>query len=352
MAHTLQERYSPMVDAKLRYTIPQKTGVIWNNRYEGDPKAGVVKVPVRDTESTVAAYSKVDGVAKTNGATSYTSLTINKDYAVNEIIDGYDAAAVPDNLVADRIDSAGYGMALQMNTDGTTELVSKCTPLNTASALTKDTIYAAFVAARTAMSKAKVPLQGRWALVTPDCYALVITSPEFIKASALGDSVVQNGAVGAIAGFMLYEDATIPANFYFIAGHMDWCSRVEEWAVPVKLPDISGSGTYIGASAVQGRKVYGHLVTKPETLLSKAAVLDPTLAEGTYSAGGTPLAITLGTNATSAYYRKFTTTWGAWTLYDDDSKPTGAATNKFEAYGIDGDLVRSGTVSITFTKAS
>ena len=352
MPHTLQDRFSSLVDAKLRYTIPQKTGVIWNNRYEGDPKAGAVKVPVRDTEATVAAYDKASGVAKTTGTTTYTTLTIDKDYAVNEVIDGYDAAAVPDNLVADRLDSAGYGLATQMNSDGTTELVSKCTPLNTAAALTKDTIYAAFVSARTTLSKAKVPLMGRWALVTPDCYALVITSPEFIKASALGDAVVQSGAVGAIAGFTLFEDATIPANMYFIAGHPDWCCRVEDWAVPVHLQDINGSGTYIGASAAQGRKVYGHLVTKPSTLLSKAAVLDPTLAEGTYSAGGTELTITLGTNATGAYYRKYTTSWGAWTEYNASSKPTGAATNVFEAYCIDGDSVRSGTVSITFEKVS
>ena len=77
-----------------------------------------------------------------------------------------------------------------------------------AAALTDNTVYAAFVTARTALSNAKVPLAGRFALVTPECYALILQSDEFIKASALGDAVVQTGALGQIAGFNIFEDAT------------------------------------------------------------------------------------------------------------------------------------------------
>ena len=37
MAHELQDRYSKLVDAKLRATLVKKDGVIFNNRYEGNP---------------------------------------------------------------------------------------------------------------------------------------------------------------------------------------------------------------------------------------------------------------------------------------------------------------------------
>ena len=122
MAHELQERYSKLVDVKLRATLVKKDGVIFNNRYEGDPKAGKVKVPVRDTEVTVADYSKTAGAGATHGDTAYIDVTVDKDKAVNEIIDGFDAAAVPDNLVADRLDSAAYSMALQIEKDATAVL--------------------------------------------------------------------------------------------------------------------------------------------------------------------------------------------------------------------------------------
>ena len=44
---------------------------------------------------------------------------------------------------------------------------------------------------------------------------------------------------------------------------------MNEWQVGVHLQDLAGSGKYIGASAVQGRKIYAHKVTKPQTLLIK-----------------------------------------------------------------------------------
>lgn len=271
MAHTPQERYSQLVDLKLRDVIVKKDGVIFNNRYEGDPKAGVVKVPVRDTEVAIGDYSKTNGATATHGDTTYLDVTIDKDKAVNEIIDGYDAAAVPDNLVADRLDSAAYSLALQIEKDATVALEGAATQYDDTTALTKDTIYEKVVGVRTKMSKAKVPNDGRrFLLVTPDTYALLLTSPEFIKASDLGDAVVQTGAVGRIAGFNVYEDNTLTeATTEFIAGHPDWCTRVNEWAVPVHLQDISGSGKYIGASAVQGRRIYAHKVTKATTLYIK-----------------------------------------------------------------------------------
>ena len=270
MAHTAQERYSNLVDIKLRHTLVKKDGVIFNNRYEGSPKAGSVKVPVRDTEVTVADYNKASGVAGTSGTTTYLAVPIDKDKSVNEIIDGFDAASVPDNLVADRLDSAGYSLAYQMEQDATTVLEAKATATGTTTALTKATVYEAIVDARTALSKAKVPNDGkRFLLVSPDVYALVLKSPEFIKASDLGDTVTQTGAVGKIAGFLVFEDATLSATTEFIAGHPNWCTRIKEWSVPVHVQDISGSGKYIVASAVQGRMVYAHAVTKAATLLIK-----------------------------------------------------------------------------------
>ena len=156
MAHELQDRYSKLVDAKLRATLVKKDGVIFNNRYEGNPKAGKVKVPVRDTEVAVADYSKTDGAGATHGDTSYIDVTVDKDKAVNEIIDGFDAAAVPDNLVADRLDSAAYSMALQIEKDATTVLEAQATTFGDTSALSPETIYGTIVDVRTAMSKAHI----------------------------------------------------------------------------------------------------------------------------------------------------------------------------------------------------
>ena len=109
MAHANQERWSKLVDAKLRNVLVTRDNMIFNNRYEGDPKAGKVKIPVRDTEVAVKTYNKATGVDLDAGSTAYIDLAIDQDEAVNELIDGYDAASVPDGIVAERLDMNGSG---------------------------------------------------------------------------------------------------------------------------------------------------------------------------------------------------------------------------------------------------
>ena len=92
---------------------------------------------------TVKDYDKASGVDLETGTTTYMDLDIDQDKAVNELIDGYDAAAVPDNLVADRLDSAGYSLALEMdkkciNVLETTSGVNICA---TKTAATEETAY-------------------------------------------------------------------------------------------------------------------------------------------------------------------------------------------------------------------
>lgn len=78
----------------------------------------------------------------------------------------------------------------------------------------------AFEYVRTAMSKAHIPNDNRrWLLVSPETYALILKSPEFVRATQLGDAVVQTGAQGRIAGFNVFEDTTLSETTDFIAGH-------------------------------------------------------------------------------------------------------------------------------------
>lgn len=304
MAHTAQERYSDLVLAKMRAENVLADGFAFNNDYEGDPKAGAVKIPQRDTEVAVSAYDKANGISAAEGATSYVTLTIDKDKAVNEIIDGYDAASVPDNLVADRLDSAGYALARQIDTDGATCLLAGATAVNVAS-LTKDNIYANIVDIRTALSKANVPDDGkRYLLVTPDAFALILKSPEFISASDLGDAVKQNGILGKIAGFLVKEWNDSTANLAMIAGHPRYATRVHEWQVPVRIQDLSESGKYIGASAVQGRFVYAHKVLRSAAFRAVYAPGSLTVTLAASDSGKTIATVTAGNTGTTYAYKK------------------------------------------------
>lgn len=302
MAHEHQERYSSLILAKVRKLLVLKDGIVFNNDYEGDPKAGAVKIPVRDTEVKVSDYDKANGIAPTMGSTNYATLTIDKDKAVNEIIDGYDAAAVPDNLVADRLDSASYALANSLDNDGATVLIAGSTAFNVGS-VTSANAYEVLVDLRTAMSKDNIPNDGsRYILTTPDFYALILKDKDhFVGPEGLGAEVVASGAVGRIAGFNVYEWNDNTANLQCIAGHPRFATRVNEWAVPVHVQDLAGSGKYIGASAVQGRNVYAHKVTRSIAIRAVYApgALGISAAPGA-SAGGTVLTVT-GATGTLEY---------------------------------------------------
>lgn len=166
--HEHQERYSALVMAKLRQDNVLKDGVVFNNDYEGDPKSGAVKIPVRDQEVKVGDYDAVKGGDMSVGVTTYETFPITKDKFVNELIDGYDAASVPDNLVAERLDSAGYSCAQTIDSDGATCLLAGGTKVSIG-VVDASTVYSTVVDLRKQLSKANVPNDGkRYLLATPD----------------------------------------------------------------------------------------------------------------------------------------------------------------------------------------
>lgn len=281
MPHVLQERYSTLIDEKLRATLVTKDNLIFNTRYEGSPKAGKVKVPVRDTEVEVKAYDKQKGVDITGGSTTYFDLNIDNDEAVNELIDGYDAAAVPDGITVERLDSAAYSLALSMDTKSVRalETTAGITVAASKTAITDSTAYKAVLAAKRTQSRLGVPNDGkRWLIASPEFMEALMTDDRFIKQGDLSQELVQSGVVGRIAGYnvfesnnTMFEDTEIVSGkkttTEFICGHPNWCHRVQEWSVPVSIKNLTN--TYIGSSAVQGRKVYGIGISKPQTVYVK-----------------------------------------------------------------------------------
>lgn len=282
MAHANQERWSRLVDIKLRNTLVTRDNLIFNTRYEGDPKAGKVKIPVRDTEVAVKAYDKAKGLDPEAGTTTYLDLLIDQDEAVNELIDGFDAASVPDGITAERLDSAGYALGLSIDKKSIDALegASGATVSATKTAATETNAYKLVLEAKRVLSRKGVPSDGRFLIVAPEFLEVLMLDEHYIKQGDLSQELVQSGVVGRIAGFNVFESnnmdfesttrvTTKKITTEFIAGHPNWCHRVMEWQVPVHLQSLAGSGNYIGASAVQGRKIYGIKVSKPQTLYIK-----------------------------------------------------------------------------------
>lgn len=276
--HELRERYSEAVLAKLRantYFLP-----LMNRRYEGQPAAGAVKIPVRDTEVTVKDYDVVSGVEMTTSTTTYQVLPIDKAKSVNELIDGYEAAAVPGNLVADRLDSAGYSLAKTIDDSILNMLLTTVgtVTLDDTTETTSSTIYAAVV---DAVQKAKASYlrpEEMWLVVSNATYGKLLKDKDHfvIAVAGGGNAIVQNGVVGRIAGVNVIEAQNFPVDtdVEFILGNSIFAHFVDEWGVPVGIYDLA-DGKHIGAAAVQGRRVYGQKLSRPETFFLKKKVVEP-----------------------------------------------------------------------------
>ena len=200
---------------------------------------------------------------------------------MNELIDGYDAAAVPDGITVERLDSAAYSLALSMDTKSVRalETTAGITVAASKTAITDSTAYKAVLAAKRTQSRLGVPNDGkRWLIASPEFMEALMTDDRFIKQGDLSQELVQSGVVGRIAGYnvfesnnTMFEDTEIVSGkkttTEFICGHPNWCHRVQEWSVPVSIKNLTN--TYIGSSAVQGRKVYGIGISKPQTVYVK-----------------------------------------------------------------------------------
>ena len=207
MAHANQERWSRLVDIKLRNTLVTRDNLIFNTRYEGDPKAGKVKIPVRDTEVAVKAYDKAKGLDPESGTTTYLDLLIDQDEAVNELIDGFDAASVPDGITAERLDSAGYALGLSIDKKSIDALegASGATVSATKTAATETNAYKLVLEAKRVLSRKGVPSDGRFLIVAPEFLEVLMLDEHYIKQGDLSQELVQSGVVGRIAGFNVFE---------------------------------------------------------------------------------------------------------------------------------------------------
>jgi len=260
----LQERYSALVEAKLR--AESVFAHLFNNRYEGNPKAGAVKVPVR-TDATVGDYDIANGGTLNAPATTYATIVTDNDHYVNELIDGYVAAAVPDGLVAERLDSAGFALADKIDVMLAALCVSGGTAVTgSGTASTKSNIYSNIIDAIQTAAALKVKKSEMWLAISNAAYGLLLKSDEFIKATAGDLDRFGAGFVGMVGGVPVYETPNLPANTEFVLGNSAFCHYVAEWAVPVAVNDLA-DGKHIGASAVQGRQVWGSLISKAATVL-------------------------------------------------------------------------------------
>lgn len=136
----------------------------------------------------------------------------------------------------------------------------------TETSATQGSPYNLLVGLRTILERDNVPGDGRWAVVPPEVYALLLLDPRFIDASKSSDSgALRNGFVGRAAGFNVFESNRTPdptaSTYAVIAGHSmatTFASQLRE-VEAIRLESAFKDG-------VRGLQLYDAKVFRPECL--------------------------------------------------------------------------------------
>jgi len=230
--------------------------------YEIDGATGQINVPTRAGEVVVSNYDILNGIILTQSATEYLPLAIDKNYGINELVDGYEAEAVPDNIRAQRVESAGYSIGITKENFAITALKTGTISADT-TPLTTDTVYNKIALEVSNMKKRNMKVNSMRIVVDADTELLLLTDEKFANtAGTLGEQLIREGVIGKINGVPVKPNYLMGDEVEFMVYDKRYCQKYEVWAVEPSFKDIA-DGKHIGASALQGRMVGGLTVTNP-----------------------------------------------------------------------------------------
>ena len=297
MSLTLKTEYGRIVVAKLRQRLVTRT--LFNENYRGQANAGAVMIPVTpevslfDYNKGAIASNTVDYVGN-----NYINCLVDKDKAKITYIDGYQASALPYNVIMDELEKTGYAIAKAeddhaiatlkyaingkdkggSNAFGSTD--PRYQKAGTVVSLGSDDIYEKLTGMYATMTTKGVPTDGRWLIANGTCLSLILSSNKAIRQSDLSQELVMAGAVAQIAGFNVFTTGNLTGNqtvgtgndaadkaIYAIAGHAEFCTRVESFDYEPFVVDGNSDASVVGGSFIKSRIVFTHEVLNPEAFV-------------------------------------------------------------------------------------
>ena len=258
-----------------RYVFAQ--GGVCNKDYEGDIAQYGDTVHIGTlSDPTIANYVK--NVTVINPATLATldqTLLIDQSKYFAFEVDDIDARQVKDG---GQLISKAMGRAASLISDvqdlflAGLMTVGAGTILAPASVGTADAAFLLIRTMKIRLDKNNVPADGRFLIVAPEFYALLLGDVRFIDASRYGSTrPIQNGEIGQVLNFTVLQSNNIPVGTsaiapimsnFVIAGHSmattvaNQITKVEGYRPPDSFSD-----------AVKGLYLFGGKVVRPEALV-------------------------------------------------------------------------------------
>lgn len=247
---------------------------LMNRDYEGEIRAYGDTVRINQiSDITISDYTGADftGAPEELDSTQQ-SLAIDQAKYFNFQIKDLDNAQSNPKLMDAAMQRAAYGMNDKIDTYLATLLVAGCA---TGNVLHDDTApvtptsanaYDYLVDLSVKLSEANVPQLGRWVVVPPWFYGLLLKDDRFVgNGTDFNSAILQNGLLGAAAGMAVYVSNNVPnvsnTKYKIIAGTNMAGSLAEQL---VELEPYRREANF--SDAVKGLHVFGAKVVQGTAL--------------------------------------------------------------------------------------
>lgn len=272
IANFIPEIWSAILLRNLRArAVYTQNGVI-NRNYEGDiARAGDTVHITSFEDPSIAPYTKGSTTISYPALTDATrALLINQANYWSFSVDDIDKRQALEGFITEV--TAGAASGLQLEADSYVSGIMS-TGVDEANELGSVTVgssagdaYDLLVDLRTTLTRAEIPADGRWAVVPPEMYGVLLKDDRFIRLDASGTTEgLRNGLVGRAAGFTVLEGTTVPETsgsvYKVIAGHPMATTYAEQIVntEAIRLERRFEDG-------VRGLHLFGSKVIRPEAL--------------------------------------------------------------------------------------
>ncbi|MBM3494635.1 MAG: P22 coat protein - protein 5 domain protein [Armatimonadetes bacterium] len=246
---------------------------VMNRDYEGDirGRGDTVRIHAIGPVS-VADYTRDTDIAAPQTLTdAETTLVIDRARYVNFQIDDVDRAQQAPKVMDSAMRESAYALA----DDADQYLAGLHTQIAAGNFIGSDadaevptaqTLYEFIVDLGVLLDEADAPRSGRFCVLPPWCYGLLLKDDRFVKAGTVtSDRVLRNGEVGQAAGMTIYVSNNVAntggALYKIVAGVPD------AWTFAQQVRDVEAYRPPLRfADAVKALHLYGAKVTRPSAL--------------------------------------------------------------------------------------
>lgn len=250
-----------------------------NRDYEGEIRAFGDQVKINSIgDVTIGTYTKNTNIRSAETLTdAQRILTIDQAKYFNFQIDDVDKAQQSPKVMTAAMQRAAYGLA-----DVADQFIAGLyTEVASGNTLGDDTTpkvidvtagtgilaaYEALVDLSVLLDESNVPSAGRWVVLPPWYYGLLLKDDRFVQAgTTAADAALRTGLVGEAAGFQIFKSNNVPntsgAKYKVMAGYSGAISYAEQIAeVEAYRPELRFG------DAMKGLHLYGGKITRPSGL--------------------------------------------------------------------------------------